>query len=88
MQHGGILILELPNIKEIFKMFPHVPKDQKYGLLNCIYGIAKEHTPHLWGWYEENITDILQQAGFSQIKVLPIQFPHPGPNFRIEAIKE
>jgi FkbM family methyltransferase len=93
---GGKLILELPNIEELCKNFSTANKGERYGLLTCIYGAVnteeigdKNHitSAHLFGWYPEILWDHMSNAGFSNIVFLPEQIPHPGYNFRVEAIK-
>ena len=96
LKPGGKLIMELPNIEELCKDFVTANKQQRYGILNCIYGAVntKESgdkseitSPHLWGWYPEMLYDHLGWAGFANIVFGPEQIPHPLKNFRVEAIK-
>jgi hypothetical protein len=85
----------MPDIIQICEQIVKADKQTRYGLLNCIYGSVdttgangKNITaPHLFGWYPEIIKDHLEQAGFVDIQFPPIQFPHPGPNFRVECRK-
>jgi len=96
LKPGGKLIMELPNILELCQDFVNGSKAERYGILNCVYGSVntkdtKDPTeitsPHLWGWYPETMCDHLMWAGFTDIKILPEQIPHPHKNFRVEATK-
>lgn len=96
LKPGGRLIMELPNIEELCKDFVKGSKEERYGILNCIYGSVNTKevgdkseitSPHLWGWYPEIMYDHLVWAGFTDIQILPEQIPHPHKNFRVEAIK-
>jgi hypothetical protein len=94
----GKLILELPDLKEQCKRFSEADDNEKYLLSICIYGASAEHanpnsvsngsaSPHLWGYYPEIIKEILVRVGFVEIRIMDQQNNHPGPNFRVEAIK-
>jgi len=98
LEKGGKLSLEVPDIEELFKKFEDASKEDRYGILNCVYGsvnTTNDGDPsnitasHLWGWYPEMLQDHLIWAGFdaNNVKFLPEHFPHPLYNFRCEAIK-
>ena len=96
LKPGGKLIMELPNILELCQDFVNGTKAERYGILNCVYGSVNTKdsedpsaitSPHLWGWYPEIMVDHLVWAGFTDIKILPEQIPHPHKNFRVEATK-
>ena len=94
LKPGGKLIMEMPNIEEQCKDFVTASKDERYGILNVIYGAVNTTSegkpsditsPHLWGWYPEMMYDHLVWAGYTDIKIGPEQIPHPHKNFRVEA---
>lgn len=100
LKPGSKLIMEMPNLEELCKDFANASDQQRYIITLCIYGAflgedtPRESdikngvaTPHLWGYYPKIMTEILQNIGFKEIKILPVQGLHPGKNFRVEAIK-
>lgn len=99
LKPGGRLILELPNIEELFKDFAEADDKKRYEITLCVYGAylgevtpeSIKHgqaSPHVWGYYPKILSEILQNIGYKEIQVLPVKgIYHPGKNFRIEAIK-
>jgi glycosyltransferase involved in cell wall biosynthesis len=96
LKQGGKLIMEVPNIEELCKDFVVAGKEERYGILNCIYGSVNTKaggdkseitSPHLWGWFPEMLCDHLVWAGYTNIVWGPEQIPHPHKNFRVEATK-
>jgi SAM-dependent methyltransferase len=93
----GKLIMELPNIEELCKLFVTAEKGQRYDILNCIYGalntvegtIGEITSSHLWGWYPSMMWDHLSSVGYVNITFGPEQIPHmmSSCNFRVEAQK-
>jgi len=65
---GGKLILELPNIIPICEDLPKVEFNEKFRLLNYMYGYGEfpGHS-HLYGWFPESIYGLLQKFGFNNI---------------------
>lgn len=85
---GGKLILEMPDILETCKNFEKADKNERYRLINCIYGTGMGiSNPHLFGWYDEILFDHLAGVGFVDIRKENPQFEHWGHNLRIECIK-
>ena len=85
---GGKLIMELPDILEICKHFEGSNKEERYRLLNCIYGInCGSGQTHYFGWYDEIVFDHLNGAGFVNFSRQEPQFDSWGHNMRIEAYK-
>jgi len=89
---GGKLILELPDILELCRNFEKSNKNERYTLLNCIYGTTvydpNVSNPHLFGWYEEILKDHLISNNFTKVSKLdPVFKWHWGYNMRIEAYK-
>lgn len=88
LKPGGRLILEMPNIEGLCKLFTESKsKEDRYMLLVCIYGTTFPQYPHRFGWYPETLADLLRDSGFEEIQSLPPQFDHWGSNFRTEAVK-
>jgi len=65
---GGKLILELPNIIPLCEDLPNVDFGEKFRLLNYMYGYG-EHPghSHLYGWFPESISGLLQKCDFVDI---------------------
>jgi len=85
---GGKLTMELPDILEICKHFENSNKDERYRLINCMYGT--NYGPgqtHYFGWYDEIVFDHLYGAGFVNFSRQEPQFDSWGYNMRIEAYK-
>lgn len=88
LKSGGRLIIELPNILELCKAFDSSNKNERYRLLDCIYGTTMPDYPHKYGWYPEILMDHLYSAGFVDIMEKPIELTHHwGINFRVECLK-
>jgi len=96
LKPGGKLIMEVPNIEELCKDFVVASKQERYGILNCIYGSVNTRaggdkseitSPHMWGWFPEMLGDHLIWAGYADIIFMEEQIPHPHKNFRVEANK-
>jgi glycosyltransferase involved in cell wall biosynthesis len=96
LKKGGKLIMEMPDILQLCSNFEKSNKQERYGLLNCIYGSVNTATSddpskitasHLFGWFPEIMYDHLSGVGFTNIIFLPEKIKHPGFNFRVEATK-
>jgi beta-1,4-mannosyl-glycoprotein beta-1,4-N-acetylglucosaminyltransferase len=87
LKPNGKLILELPDIEELCKNFASGTKQERYLILNCIYGSMMPEFPHRFGWYEDILRDHLSGVGFTDITRKPVQFEHWGHNLRIESVK-
>ena len=91
LKPGGKLAIEMPDIMELCKHFPDAPlegENNKWRILNCIYGTTQIEHPHLFGWYFELIAPLFEQAGFKNIEKKPITITsHWCYNFRLECIK-
>jgi beta-1,4-mannosyl-glycoprotein beta-1,4-N-acetylglucosaminyltransferase len=88
LKPNGRLVMELPDIESMCAAFGQSNKDERYRLLNCIYGATQLEHPHLFGWYPEIMQDHLVLAGYSNIKMRQPQLSHHwGINFRVEAYK-
>jgi GT2 family glycosyltransferase len=96
LKPGGKLVMELPDIEVLCRRFVIANKQERYGILNAIYGsvnTTSEGTPaditapHLFGWFPESIHDHLAGAGFVNVVFGPEQFPHPESNMHVEATK-
>jgi len=88
LKPGGKLFIEMPDILQICQAFPYASKQERYILLNCIYGSTLPQTPHKFGWYDEILVDHLYGAGFDSFQRKdPVYVYHWGRNFRIECKK-
>lgn len=88
LKPNGKLVMELPNIEAMCAAFGSSNKDERYRLLNCIYGATQLDHPHLFGWYPDILNDHLQLAGYTAIKFSQPKLTHHwGINFRAEAYK-
>ena len=89
LKTGGKLILETPDLEKMCEAFANASDQQRYELSLCIFGAVanNEKFPHLWGYYPAILSEIVAQAGFKDISILPNVNQHPGINFRLEAIK-
>jgi FkbM family methyltransferase len=96
LKPGGKLIMEMPDLEALCKMFVTASTGERYGLTNVIYGSVNTTgvggpdnitSPHLFGWWPDSIREHLWNAGYVDIKTGAEQIPHPPPNFRVEATK-
>lgn len=96
LKPGGRLIMEMPNIEELCRRFTTADTQERYGILNAVYGSVNTSgvggpdnitSPHLFGWWPQSIYDHLGNAGYTNIEFMDEKIPHPESNFRVEAIK-
>ena len=96
LKPGGRLVIEMPNIAELCKRFGPASKNERYGILNAIYGTVNTSgiggpdnnvSPHLFGWWPASIEQYMILVGFTNIVIGPEQIPHVESNFRIEGVK-
>lgn len=96
LKPGGKLIMEMPDIEQLCKRFVTASKQERYGILNAVYGSVNTTnvggpdeitSPHLFGWWPEALWDFLQGVGFTNIQFMNEQIPHPESNLRVEATK-
>lgn len=90
LQPGGVLIMELPDLKMAARNLLKGAKDQL--CMWPLYGDPATHDPymcHRWGYTRETITDLLESAGFNQITHKPPQTHGARLNrdMRVEAIR-
>ena len=96
LKPGGALVLELPNIEGLCKLFLDGDDKQKREITMYIHGAQNTTgtgdprnitSPHLWGYYPKALREILTNVGFVDVEIKEQQFIHPGSNFRVEAKK-
>ena len=89
LRTDGKLILETPDLEKMCVEFANATDEQRYILTVCIYGAVanNEKFPHVWGYYPAILKNIVEQAGFREVQILPTVNQHPGFNFRLEATK-
>lgn len=84
---GGILVLELPDMKELCRNFVYADTQNKYIILEGIYSTSTPWSPHLYGWDDMLLYEHLQGAGFKEYHRAEPRYWFQGYNMRIEAIK-
>jgi len=102
LRPGGKLVMEMPHFIKLCEWvldayrLPEKKQDMP-GNIAMMYGVinttdkddaSKITSPHLYGWYEENLKEQLDRAGYVNISFTDkTEYPHPGPCFRVEAFK-
>lgn len=98
LAHGGLLVLEMPDIvkcaQNLLKLIDRGDPKQLASLaFNGIYGDASLKDPwmlHRWGYTFKTLAPMLKEAGFTKIREAPTQWHPIGKahrDFRIEARK-
>jgi hypothetical protein len=98
LKPGGRLVMEQPDLEEMCRDFLSQDEKERFMTTVCIYGAAAEPgvegtkengalSPHLWGYTTKSLSDLTKAVGFKDVQVLPATGPHPGKNFRLEAVK-
>jgi len=88
LAHGGKLILELPDMKELCRHFAYATNDiDKYIILEGMYSTSTPWSQHKYGWDEMLLFKHLQQAGFVNYFKSDPHYYFQGYNMRIEASK-
>jgi GT2 family glycosyltransferase len=96
LKPGAKLVMEMPDIEQLCKRFVTAGYWEKFGILNAVYGSVNTTdtgtesditSPHLFGWWPESLYNHLSHAGFTDIRFMPEQIPHPESNLRVEARK-
>ncbi len=101
LKPGGKLVMEMPDLLALCRRFveaekedPKNPTGVRYGIANAIYGSVNTTakgapseitSPHLFGWWEQSLWDILTNAGYVDVVFKPEQHKHPESNLRVEA---
>jgi len=96
LKPGGKLVMEMPDIEQLCKNFITADYWGKFGILNAVYGSVNTTdagepsditSPHLFGWWPQSLYNHLAAAGYTDIRIMTEQIPHPAYNFRVEAKK-
>ncbi len=99
LKPGGKLVMEQPDLESLCKEFLEKDGPDKHNIAMCMFGAfvddpnnpeVKEKgalSPHLFGYTPDTLRDLVGAVGFKDIAVLPATGPHPGKNFRLEAVK-
>jgi predicted SAM-dependent methyltransferase len=88
LKRGGKLVLELPSLDKIVGMLAAGETDRRLTVMG-LYGDPNDTKPdmlHKWGWSDKEITDVLTNAGFHDVKVMVPVFHIPKRDMRIEAL--
>ena len=99
LKPGAKFVSEQPDLAELCKDYLTQEGVEQHATAMAIYGAAVENpddpeikekgalSPHLWGYTPKTLSDLCEAVGFKDIQILPATGPHPGKNFRLEAIK-
>lgn len=88
LKEGGVLVIECPDLKKSFEEFFKNPFNE--GVRKAIWGdnrFPEDH--HLYGFYEDNLIQLLGEAGFKIMEFSEGKDYHSQemPCLRVEAIK-
>jgi len=89
LKPGGKLAIEVPCLNKIAQHIVNGEKNIRVTTLG-IFGDPRDQKPamlHQWCYTREELTQILDQAGFSSITVMEPVFHHKERDMRVEAIK-
>lgn len=98
LKPGGRLLMEMPDVEDLCRRFT-ATKDfnERWGILNALYAPVNTTgegeptditSPHLYGYWPEELGQRLQRTGFVGVAFGPECFPHPyPPNLHVEAWK-
>jgi hypothetical protein len=99
LKPGGKLVCEQPDLEALCRDFLEKQGEEKHHTAMCIYGAFVDDpnnpevqekgalSPHLWGYTPGTLKDLVESLGYKDVQVLPATGPHPGKNFRLEAVK-
>jgi len=95
LKKGGKLVLEVPDLEEICKIFINAKPSERWesynngpALINHIYGSqANEYEFHKSGYTKESLITLLNKHGFSKIKFGESHKDYKIPCIHVEAIK-
>jgi predicted SAM-dependent methyltransferase len=89
LKRGGKLCIEVPCLNKMAQMILDGEKNIRMTLLG-IFGDPRDPKPgmmHAWSYTQEELSEILRQAGFENIQVMEPKFHFPRRDMRIEATK-
>jgi len=89
LKPGGKLVLEVPCLNKIAKHIVAGEKNMRLTVLG-IFGDPRDKKPgmmHQWCYSKEELIEIVQQAGFSNVQCSEPKFHMVERDMRIEAIK-
>jgi predicted SAM-dependent methyltransferase len=87
LKPSGRLIIEVPDMLEICRMYENADRGMKYFITHCLFGAWMPEYPHLYGWCEELLFEHFIGAGFKNIIRAEPQGGHWGPTLRMEGTK-
>lgn len=100
LKPGGKLVMEQPDLEALCKEFIKKKGLEKHNVAMCMFGAFVDDptnpevqekgalSPHLFGYTPDTLHDLVSDAGFKNIVIKDALGPHPGKNFRLEAMKE
>lgn len=94
LKPGGKLILELPCMDKVIAYIYQCMKNKQPLSMNmtwfAIWGNPKYENAlmmHKWGYTHNSLEQVVQQAGFEQIKIIDARYHFPIRDMRLEAVK-
>ncbi len=82
LKPGGMLLIETPDLVSSFKTFLKGSEDQRSQVMNWIYGLDMPGMSHKYGFPEELLQRMLQEAGFTSIEISRIHTRSTQPSLR------
>lgn len=89
LKPGGKLVLEMPCLNKMAQMVVNGEKNIRLTLLG-MYGDPRDPRPgmmHQWAYTKEEITEVLRQCDYKDIRVLNPLFHIHDRDMRVEAVK-
>ena len=89
LKPGGKLVIEVPCMDKIAQMIVNDEKNLRFTMFG-IFGDPRDTKPamlHAWAYTKKELTEILLQAGFTDVQCVEPRFHHKQRDMRIEAVK-
>ena len=89
LKRGGKLVIEVPCLNKIAQRIVDGEKNIRLTTFG-LFGDPRDKKPammHAWCYTKEELSNILEQAGFKAVTVMEPKFHHPPRDMRIEATK-
>ena len=89
LKRGGKLVIEVPCLNKIAQNIVDGKPDMRIKQLG-IFGDPRDPKPgmmHAWCWTREELTEVVTQAGFADVRVAEPKFHMEARDMRLEAVK-
>lgn len=89
LKSGGKLVIEVPCLNKMAQRIVDGEKNLRFTTLG-IFGDPRDPKPdmmHAWAYTKEELTEIIAQAGFTDVQYMEPKFHFPQRDMRIEATK-